>query len=310
MPLYTERHGMRLPIERTSIITIRTYSLLWDICERYFVNLAWKFPELCPDGSVCCGLDKEKFDTALSYEIPNLFRDSYGILSTPRISNNIFETESKEDKFDQFALLDLIEYIAHNYRDITSRNWHSFFKHDDLVFSDKPHVSCAKFCNEINDTFKMVGLLYKINGNSQIERIEDNGVLTESIIANIHNVIEPGLRDLLNEACRYYRDPKPESRSIAVEKLWDAFERLKTYYLAPDVDKKASANRVISEMSSSKSDYIQMFTAEFDALTGIGNNYRIRHHETDKIEISDPRQYDYFFNRCLTLIATAIQYLR
>ena len=48
----------------------------------------------------------------------------------------------------------------------------------------------------------------------------------------------------------------------------------------------------------------------FKSLTSIGNHYRIRHHETDKINITDSRYYDYFFNRCLSLIALAIQYLQ
>jgi len=45
-------------------------------------------------------------------------------------------------------------------------------------------------------------------------------------------------------------------------------------------------------------------------LTSIGNKYRIRHHETDKIDITDVRYYDYLFNRCLSLIALAIKYLQ
>ena len=49
---------------------------------------------------------------------------------------------------------------------------------------------------------------------------------------------------------------------------------------------------------------------EFKVLTDIGNKYRIRHHETDRIDSTDVRYYDYFFNRCLSLIALAIQYLR
>lgn len=56
--------------------------------------------------------------------------------------------------------------------------------------------------------------------------------------------------------------------------------------------------------------YDTLFDTEFQALTKIGNNFRIRHHETDKVEITDVRHYDYFFNRCLSLIALAIQYLQ
>lgn len=51
------------------------------------------------------------------------------------------------------------------------------------------------------------------------------------------------------------------------------------------------------------------FNTEFKILTDIGNKYRIRHHETNKIDIIDIRYYDYLFNRCLSLIALAIQYL-
>ena len=53
-----------------------------------------------------------------------------------------------------------------------------------------------------------------------------------------------------------------------------------------------------------------VLTAEFKELTTIGNNFRIRHHETNKIDIVDIRHYDYFFNRCLALIALALQYLQ
>lgn len=309
MALFTERNGMRTPLAHTAIITIEAYSLLWDVCDRFLEYLAWKFPEPCADGFPCCGLDKEKLETALKYKIPTLFRDSHGVLTTPKIRRNVFADDDERDSYDQYALLDYIEYIAINCHDITSRNWHSFFRHNDLVFNEGSHETQKQFHSEINQTLEMAGLLYILNSQMQIERVEENGVLTEAVIADIQRVTEPGLRDLLSDACRYHRDPKLESRSLSVEKLWDALERLKTYYLAPSVDKKASADRVINDMSNGNSDFIQMFTAEFKALTEIGNNYRIRHHETNKIEILDSRHFDYFFNRGLALFATALKYL-
>ena len=63
-------------------------------------------------------------------------------------------------------------------------------------------------------------------------------------------------------------------------------------------------------MANGRTEYYTIFDAEFKALTDIGNDFRIRHHETSKIDISDIRHYDYFFNRCLSLIATAIQFLK
>lgn len=52
-----------------------------------------------------------------------------------------------------------------------------------------------------------------------------------------------------------------------------------------------------------------MFEKEFYELTTIGNNFRIRHHETTKIDIEDDEHYDYFYKRCLSLITVASQYL-
>lgn len=63
-------------------------------------------------------------------------------------------------------------------------------------------------------------------------------------------------------------------------------------------------------MACSQDAYKTLFSAEFKELTTIGNNFRIRHHETNKIDIVDIRHYDYFFNRCLALIALALQYLQ
>ena len=88
----------------------------------------------------------------------------------------------------------------------------------------------------------------------------------------------------------------------------DAYERLKTYYTS--LDKRASADKIIFDMSASQPAFIDLFTKEFKALTEIGNSFTIRHHETNKIEIPDLNYYDYFFNRCLSLIALAVEYLQ
>jgi len=84
-------------------------------------------------------------------------------------------------------------------------------------------------------------------------------------------------------------------------------ERLKTYYTS--LDKKNSVSKIVNDMASGRDEFIKLFNNEFIALTNIGNDFRIRHHETNKIDITDNRHYDYFFNRCLSLIALALQYL-
>jgi hypothetical protein len=133
-------------------------------------------------------------------------------------------------------------------------------------------------------------------------------IATHSCVATYANdFITPDseLNSLVIESIALYNENKMD---LATEKIWDAFERLKTFY-SPSLDKKNSANKVIQDMSSEDDAFEKMFQAEFKALTDIGNEFRIRHHETTKIDISDKRHYEYFYRRCLALVSAAVTYL-
>lgn len=306
MAYYTERHGMRRPVAKTYDISIEKYALLFHCCEKYYNNLAWKYPAQCPDGQGCCGLDYEQFRLDLRYEIPTLYRDDSGRIAIPAIHHNVFEGDSQPE-YDQYALLDLIEFFAENVHDAVIGSFHSYWGHHHLTCQNSRKV-CAQFRDEINDIFRKTGLLYELNADLQVERIIENNPLTPAIESSIATVGEAGARELLQEALLLHRSPYPADIRNAVEKLWDAYERLKTYYTT--LNKAKSAEKIVNDMAAGQTPYVILFDTEFRALTKIGNDFRIRHHETDKVEITDVRYYDYFFNRCLSLIALAIQYLQ
>lgn len=129
-----------------------------------------------------------------------------------------------------------------------------------------------------------------------------SGVALSTETANIE---EKGLKELIDDA-QYYRT---KDKKIAVEKIWDALERLKTYFLNESADKKESVSKLIKKISHNNDEFYKLFNDEFLYLTTIGNDYRIRHHETNKIEIIDDNYYDYLFNRCLSLIDLSIKFL-
>lgn len=116
MSYYTERHGLRIPVEQTETITYEMYALLFDCCERYFDNIAWKYPEECPDGNGCCGLDIEKLSLTLKFEIPTLFQNKSGIIDKPHKRGYYDEA----DEYDQYALLDFIEFMFATVRNISN----------------------------------------------------------------------------------------------------------------------------------------------------------------------------------------------
>lgn len=305
MAYYTERHGMRRPVAKTYDISIEKYALLLHCCEKYYNNLAWKYPAQCPDGQGCCGVEYEQLRLDLRYEIPTLYRDDADCIVAPSIQHNVFDGDSQPE-YDQYALLDLIEFFAENVRDVVEGGFHSYWGHHHLTCHNSRNV-CARFRDEINSIFQKTGLLYELTTDLQVERIIENSPLTPAVESAIATVSETGTRELLQEAILLHRSPYPADIRDAVEKIWDAYERLKTYYT--ELDKKASAAKIVNDAAGGVEAYSSLFNDEFFALTKIGNNFRIRHHETDKIEIIDVRHYDYFFNRCLSLITLAIQYL-
>ena len=301
MNLYTERHGIRAPIEKTYTINTDMYALLIDCCKRFYKNLTWLFTQNCHNdftASDYLAFNQQTFDNRIKIKIPALFRDEYGRINVP----------TQDDEYDQYALLDLTEFIAQNIRDISegwnNQRYRNYWYIDCLETS---HVF-KDYQNEINEIFTESGLLYNLIDNKIIERIVENSPLTPEIEGRTTAIGEKGTRDLLKDAIALYKTPNPAARQDSVEKIWDALERLKTYYTA--LDKKKSAEKIVADMSDGQAVYQTLFNDEFIALSKIGNNFRIRHHETDKIEISDNRYYDYFFNRCLSLIALAIQYLQ
>lgn len=300
MKLYTERQGIRAPIEKTYSINKDMYSLLLECCKRYKKNLTHIFTLNCHHDftdSDYVAFDEKGFMTRMKIRIPSLFRDDYDRICAP----------TYDYEYDQYALLDLIEFFAQNIKDISERwNNERYRNYQTIECLDTINIF-ENFREEINGIFAESGLLYELTDEKIIERIVENSPLTKEVENNFAAVHEIGTRDLLKDAIALYKTPNPTARQDSVEKIWDAFERLKTYYTS--LDKRNSSAKIVNDMANGNSNFIDLFNDEFKKLTEIGNNYRIRHHETNKIDITDVRYYDYLFNRCLSLIALAIEYL-
>lgn len=125
-----------------------------------------------------------------------------------------------------------------------------------------------------------------------------------AILDDIVKIDEMGINELIEVANSLYRE---HNYSLAVEKIWDAFERMKTYY---GKDKKVSANKIIDKLSNGDSVYKELFEEEFLELTRIGNAHCIRHHEKGKIPIENELQYKYFYLRCYALISVVMDLLK
>ena len=212
-------------------------------------------------------------------------------------------------KYNQYALLDYVEFIVQNIRTISSikeyndgSTAYEFQEYDD-------GLTAKAFRGEINEIFDLGGVLYTLTDENIIERITTIDEQISIEVSNIEAIKEPGIKDLIIESIELYKSPRPELHKLATDKIWDALERIKTIFVGEGLDKKQSVARLVGIMANGNEYYKTLFDSEFTELTNIGNKCRIRHHETDKIEIVDERYYDYFYSRCFALVALAIKYI-
>lgn len=304
MALFTERNNLRKEIEKTYFISPEKYELLFKICSRYFINLAWKFPCFCPDdGASIFSYNEHDLITELKFDIPNLINNE-GFIA-PVIIKDPF-TNEETPNYDQYAVIDLIEYMFNHIKDYQEGYHHRFFNHNHIQFIDTFNSRFA-FLEEINKMCKKTGLLYELKNNGEIERVVLNEMLIKDVKRDANLLQDNSLKELINDSIYLFLKPGSKNLEFAVEKIWDAFERAKTYYT--ELDKKASTNKIIENISEGQITMVGVLNAEFLELTSLGNKFRIRHHETDKIDFASDNHREYFYNRCLALLSLMLKYI-
>lgn len=208
---------------------------------------------------------------------------------------------------------DVFEAIKKHYAPSAFNEKGNYIETDDFncfVLQNYPYCvfdAIELFSRMVSEKFT-VDVNYLLSHNNYGYKLVDGRMEMDRISPKIGQAIkEPGLKELINDALADHRSNSYKKRQSAVEKLWDAFERLKTYYT--DLDKKHSATKITDNMSKGENAFKDLFENEFKELSTIGNNFRIRHHETNITDITDQRHYDYLFMRCFALIDAAISFI-
>lgn len=192
-------------------------------------------------------MDWEKLNYRLRYEIPDLYRGLSGFVAVPSKRWSVFDEGERSDAYNQYALFDFIEFVAKNCRDVSIAGYHDYFEHDHMRLL-KSDMVWLEFQAEINDTLAITGLLYRLADNKQGERIVENTPLTPFIEQLVSGIKEQGAAQLLQEAIALHREPSPTAARDAAEKIWDAFERLKSYYSS--LDKRRSVEKVVRDTAN------------------------------------------------------------
>jgi hypothetical protein len=172
-----------------------------------------------------------------------------------------------------------------------------FKKHTDeldIDFDDFYLQAKKEFENFIKNSIE-------VNQSFDLSSVLDMNVNMELLFETKADSNDEELNILIEDAKERFLS---NDRQVGVEKLWDAFERLKTFF--SEKDKKESATKIVKVIS--KEFDFELINEEFKKLSKIGNNYRIRHHETGKSKLT-PKHQKYFFFRMLSLIDLCLTFL-
>ncbi len=283
---YTDReYGARPP----SIDTIdeRLWAGLYSLIQTRIGDGSFglRFPEQCPDGNGPCGCDEQAFRRVLAAEVP-------------WIEWPLSSTEAP----DTPVILDLLEFCARAIGEPIQGAYHSFFRHHHLSWDRE--AGLGRFVADVNMLFRRNALAFELTPAGEARRLLP-APLADVIGWTLFQTGDAETDRLLEAARRRILSPKPEDRKDALEKLWDAFERLKT--LEPGVNKREQAEALLDRVAASGSAFRQALAREAMELTGIGNSFRIRHSEVTQEALTSPDQIDYLFTRMFAFVRMVLR---
>jgi hypothetical protein len=279
--LFTERHGIVPPRIGEELNADATVALLGLVNARIDENwFGEHFPYQCPDGGHNAGCDTRKLQTSLAgYRViwPKDWPDHEGQAPTDS------------------QMFDLLEFCFEHIALPKAYGFHSYFSHDHFTY--EVDAGREKFAFDVNRIFERQGLTFEMN-EGEIRRLAPAG-LQDALAETVFSTGDIDLDQLLETAREKFLNRSPEIRKEGLEKLWDAWERLKT--IEPGKDKKEQASALLDKASAEPVLRARLETEAME-LNFIGNNLMIRHTEVGKPDIVTTAQVDYLFHRMFAMI--------
>ncbi len=251
-----------------------------------------RFPERCPDGQATCGGDLDALADSVSAEMPGLAWP----LETASVEGEGYFSERQPFAPDTLLVLDFIEFVHASVAKPISGKYHDFFSHHHLTFDQE--AGQEDFRATVNRIFSRNGVAFEMLPNGRIERLLPP-VLGEELKRTLCNTGDRTLDNMLDECRAKFSDRNPLVRREALERLWDAWERLKS--LADPSDKKRSVKIILDAVTPVPS-LRERLEIEATELNSIGNSHLIRHSEICQVPVIDVDQVDYLFHRLFAMI--------
>jgi len=246
------------------------------------------FPEMCSDGPVPVGTDERSFALALCAENPEI---EWPLRTTKQ---DFYEAVPFSP--ETLVVLDLIQFCYAHVAKPVPAGYHDYFQHLHLSFDTE--AGKTDFREKVNRIFLRNGIVFELLEDGNIIRIAPPG-LREELASAEFQTGDKSLDQMMLEARRKFLNPDQAIRKEAVERLWDAWERLKS--IDDPSDKKKSITQLLNN-ASIEPQFRELLEEEARKLTEIGNSFHIRHSEINQTAIQNPLHLDYLFHRLFSMI--------
>jgi AbiJ N-terminal domain 4 len=277
--LFTERHGEGKARVADMLDDATREGLLTLVSAR--IDEEWfglSFNEKCSDGFAYAGTDLTRLGRTMT---------GYGIIWPHDVDRNNPPNDGQ--------IFDLLEFSYEFIAEAKDPHYHSYMSHSHYSYDRE--AGREKFTQDVNRMFERNGIAFELR-DGEIVRLAP-AVLQEALAGTTFRTGDPLLDEILESARHKILNRSIDVRRESLEKLWDAWERLKT--LEPGRDKGESAGRLLDKAAAEPT-FRARLEEEARALTSIGNTFMIRHTETDKIPVADSAHIDYLFHRMFSMI--------
>jgi hypothetical protein len=243
-------------------------------------SLAEAFPYPCFESPLPIDSNRDSIQKRIQAEVP-------GFPWEP--------TEANKPEKD-LIILDGVEFFGRYVSKVVDKAYHDYVRHNHLLRFDREQ-GFSQYRITINLFFRRSYHPFELNENGEIIRLGPpalNEILKVRVASGDYD-----LDTLINTAVEKFQNPDLQIRKEALEKLWDAWERLKSLW--DSSNKRRSIQLLLTEAIDSEP-LRKRIDREARELTEIGNKFRIRHSESDRVPIEKSIYVDYLFHRLFALI--------
>ena len=283
--LYSDRVRGPMPRDRGALADATKAGLLGIVENKLSANwFAERFPGGCQECPSPTETNQQAFRSVVIATIPDL--------RIP-LRNNADQPDA--------IIFDLIEWAEEQMSFPEQEDFHDYPRPGHWSLRFDRERAAAEFRSEVNRLLTRGRTVFELTETGEVQRRGTPEV--RAAISALRPVTgDTTLDSLIEDGRERFHSRNAAERSIAIEKLWDAFDRLKT--IEPGKDKKSQIQGLLNRITDPA--LRPVTAAEMQSLTDFGNQFQIRHYEVGKAPLPTEAQ-DYVAARMANLLVFLLQ---